>query len=465
MRAMADLVVGRCIEHIASLEHQPVCGDVDAADLCRSMRETAPENGVALEPLLDDLFDKWIPRSFTAPHPGYLAYIPGGGLYPAALADFIADAVNRYTGVWQAAPALVQLEANALDWLRHWMGFPPEARGLFTTGGSMATFNAIVCARERHLGAEIRRGVLYTSDQAHHSVLKSAKLAGVMPDRVRAIASDDRFRLRVDLLEEAIAADRRAGLTPFAVVSSAGTTNTGAVDPLDAVADVSAREGMWHHIDGAYGAFFYLSDDLRGTLRGLPRADSLTLDPHKGMFLPYGTGALIVRDGAALRAAHEATADYLPAMPHPEDFYDPSQHGPELSRGFPGLRVWLSMKLFGASAFREAIAEKRALTLDACRRVAALPGIVIDAEPELSLFAFHLTWPGASRADEDAATHALMDQTTARGRVMVTGCTAHGRALGRVCVLSFRTHQRQIDALVEDMAASIHAILPESVRR
>ena len=458
---MADEVVQRCIAHIASLDRQPACGDVDAAELCRALREPAPQHGAALEPLLDQLFRDWIPRSFTAPGPGYLAYIPGGGIFPAALADFIADTTNRYTGVWQAAPALVQLEANALDWLRDWMGFPPEARGLFTTGGSMATFNAIVCARERHLGAEIRRGVLYTSDQGHHSILKSAKLAGIMPDRVRGIDSDVRFRMRLDRLEEAIAADRRNGLTPFAVVSSAGTTNTGAVDPLEGINGVCAREGLWHHIDGAYGAFFYLDESVRDTLRGLPDADSLTLDPHKGMFLPYGTGALLVRDGAALRAAHEATADYLPAMPHPEDFYDPSQHGPELSRGFPGLRVWLSVKLFGAAAFREAIAEKRALTLDARRRVGELPGIVIDAEPDLSLFAFHLTWPGASRADEDAATRALMEKTTQRGRVMVTGCTAHGRALGRVCVLSFRTHQPQIDALVEDMAAAIDEIRPK----
>jgi aromatic-L-amino-acid decarboxylase len=458
MRAMADAVVARCIAHIESLGRQPSCGDIDAAALCRALREPAPEEGVALEPLLDLLFREWIPRSFTAPGPGYLAYIPGGGLYPAALADFISNTTNRYTGVWQAAPVLVQLEANALDWLREWMDFPPGARGLFTSGGSMATFNAIVCAREQYLGAEIRRGVLYTSDQAHHSVLKSAKLAGVMPDRVRAIDSDDRYRLCVDALRAAIAADRRAGLTPFAVVSSAGTTNTGAIDPLDAINDVCAVETLWHHIDGAYGAFFYLCEELREALRGLPRADSLTLDPHKGMFLPYGTGALLVRDGAALRAAHEATAPYLPAMPHPEDFYDPSQHGPELSRGFPGLRVWLSIKLFGAAAFRSAIAEKRALTLEAARRVAALPGIVIDADPELSLFAFHLTWPGASRAAEDAATLALMEQTTRRGRVMVTGCSTHGRFLGRVCVLSFRTHEPHIDALVEDMAASIDDI-------
>jgi len=455
---MADEVTSRCIAHIESLGRQPSCGDVDAAELCRAMREAAPDRGTALEPLLDALFRDWIPRSFTAPGPGYLAYIPGGGVFPAALADFIANTANRYTGVWQAAPALVQLEANALDWLREWMDFPAEARGLFTTGGSMATFNAIVCAREKFLGADIRRGVLYTSDQAHHSVLKSAKLAGVMPDRVRPIESDAVFRLRIDRLRDRIAVDRRAGLTPFAVVSSAGTTNTGAVDPLDAIADVCAAESMWHHIDGAYGAFFYLLDELKPALRGLPRADSLTLDPHKGMFLPYGTGALLVRDGAALRAAHEATAAYLPAMPHPEDFYDPSQHGPELSRGFPGLRVWLSVKLFGTSGFRDAIAEKRALTLDAARRVAALPGIVMDADPELSLFAFHLTRPGASLADEDRATRALMEETTKRGRVMVTGCTTHGRYLGRVCVLSFRTHQAQIDALVDDFAAVIHGI-------
>ena len=234
--------------------------------MCRALREAAPEHGVPLEPILDSLFRDWIPRSLNTPGPGYLAYIPGGGLFPAALADFIADTTNRYTGVWQAAPALVQLEANALDWLRDWMGFPPEARGLFTTGGSMATFTAIVCARERHLGAEIRRGVLYTSDQAHHSVLKSSKLAGIMPDRVRAIESDDRYRMRMEPLHEAIAADRRAGLTPFAVVSSAGTTNTGAVDPLDLVADLCAAEGLWHHIDGAYGAFFHLCDELRDTL-------------------------------------------------------------------------------------------------------------------------------------------------------------------------------------------------------
>ncbi|MBK7579480.1 MAG: aminotransferase class V-fold PLP-dependent enzyme [Myxococcales bacterium] len=464
MQAMTEAVVARCLHHIATLSTQPISGDVHAEDLCRRLRESAPEHGTDLAPLLDLYFDECLPRTFNTPAPGYLAYIPGGGLYSAALADYIANTTNRYTGVWMAAPALVQLEANALDWLRDWMGFPASTRGLFTTGGSMATFNAIVCARERHLGPELRRGVLYTSDQAHHSVVKAAKLAGIMPDRVHAIACDAKFRLPVDALAEAIAQDRRAGLEPFAVVSSAGTTNTGAVDPLDAIADLAAAEGLWHHVDGAYGAFFHLCDELRGTLRGLSRADSLTLDPHKGMFLPYGTGALLVRDGSALRAAHEATADYLPAAPHPDDFYDPSQHGPELSRAFPGLRVWLSVKLFGARLFREAIAEKRALALEAARQIAELPGVVIDAPPELSLFAFHLSWPGASAQEEDAATRSLMQRTTARGRVMVTGAVVGGRYVGRVCVLSFRTHREQIQMLIDDLRAAIGELLPTQPR-
>ena len=455
MQRLADLVVRRSIAHVASLPEQPVMGNVRAEDLCRALREPAPDGPTPLEPLLDALFDEYVPRSFNAPSPGYLAFIPGGGVFPAALADFIAGTTNRYTGVWQAAPALVQLEANALDWLRDWMGFPDTTRGLFTAGGSMATFNALLCARERHLGADIRGGVIYTSDQAHHCVLKAAKIAGIMPDRVRAIACDAQYRLPLEPLIDTIARDRRSGLRPFAVVSTAGTTNTGAVDPLGSIADLCEAQGLWHHVDGAYGAFFNLCDEGRVVLRGMERADSLTLDPHKGMFLPYGTGALLVRDGSALRAAHEATADYLPAMPHPDDFYDPSQHGPDLSRGFPGLRVWLTVKMFGVAAYREAIAEKRSLAVDAYERLAKLPGLVMDAPPELSLFPFHVTRPGASQAEEDAATRELMNRTTARGRVMVTGAVARGRYVGRVCVLSFRTHQQQIDQLVEDTEAAL----------
>ena len=459
MRAMADKVVARCVQHLATIEQQPMYGLHEADALCRTMRETAPQQPVALESLLDDLFDRYIPQSYNTASPGYLAYIPGGGIYSAALADFISNTVNRYTGIWQASPALVQLESNALDWLRDWMGFPATTRGLFSTGGSMATFNAVLCAREKYLGADLRRGVMYTSDQAHHCVIKSAKLAGIMHDRVRSLPVDASFRLSLDALRDAVAADRAAGLAPFMVTANAGTTNTGAVDPLDAIADFCARENLWMHVDGAYGAFFHLCDETRPVLKGLERADSLTLDPHKGMFLPYGTGALLVRDGGWLRAAHGGSAGYLPELPSPDEFYDPSQHSPDLSRGFPGLRIWLTVKLFGEAAYRTAIAEKSALALDAWRRVAGLSNIVIDAEPQLSLFTFHTTWPGATTHDEDEATREVLSVTSHKGRVMISGAEAGGRYVGRVCVLSFRTHARQIDALLEDLGAAVQEVV------
>ena len=335
MQAMGQAVLARVVDHIASLPDQPACGDVVAEDLCRTLREPVPEHGLPHEELLEPLFREWIPRSFNTAGPGYLAYIPGGGIFPAAMADLIADATNRYTGIWRAAPALVQLEANVLDWFRDWMGFPSTTRGLFTTGGSMSTFNAILCARERLLGTEIRSGVLYTSTQAHASVIKSAKLAGIFPDRVRMVPVDEQFRMRVEALGEAIDKDRRAGLRPFLVVSTAGTTNTGAVDPLDAIADLCECAGLWHHVDGAYGAFFHLVEPLRPLLAGLPRADSLSLDPHKGLFLPYGTGALLVR-GRLGPPRRSRGACQLPASRGRRGVLRPGSARPRAVAGLPG---------------------------------------------------------------------------------------------------------------------------------
>ncbi len=451
-RALADAVVERVVRHLAGLATAPACGDVNparSAALARSLREGPPEHGAPLDALLGPLFDEWVPRSFGTAGPGYLAYIPGGGLFESALAALIGDATNRFTGTFPAAPALVQLEANVLEWLREWMGMPPSTRGLLTSGGSLANFGAIVAAREQRLGSALREGTLYASSQAHMCIAKSARLAGILPDRVRSLPVDGDLRLRVDALVDAVAADRRAGLRPFLVVSTAGTTNTGAVDPLDAVADLCAREDLWHHVDGAYGAFFHMVPELRPLLAGLPRADSLALDPHKGLFLPYGTGALLVRDGEALRAAHAATAGYLPDVP--DEFHDPSQFGPELSRPWRGLRVWLPVKLLGAARLRAAVAEKRALAVAAAERLARVPGLRLVAPPQLSLLAFRLERPGASPEQGDADTRELLARVNARQRVMLSGCTVDGRYLARICVLSFRTRAAHVDAAVEDI--------------
>ncbi|MBI4703733.1 MAG: decarboxylase [Deltaproteobacteria bacterium] len=451
MRTMAEAVLGRVIGHVATLGEQPAGSPAqDGSELCRRLREGPPEAGTELGELLAPLFEEWIPCSFNTPGPGYLAFIPGGGLFPAALGDFVAAAVNRYTGVWRLAPALVQLEANVLDWFRQWLQMPPTTRGLLTSGGSLATFSAIVTARERLLGSRLRDGVMYCSTQAHHSIAKAARLAGILADRQRTIEADGRFRLCPGELEAAIRRDRAAGLRPFLVVSSAGTVTTGAIDPLDVVAEICAREGLWHHVDGAYGGFFFLCPELRPALRGLSRADSVVLDPHKGLFLPYGTGALLVRDGEALRQAHAASAGYLPALPEGE-MYDPSQYGPELSRPYRGLGVWLPLKLFGAARFRAALSEKRELALLAAERLAAVPGIEIVAPPELSLFAFQLGRPGASPQERNAATRELIDRVVARGRIMLSGAMVGQKFLGRVCVLSFRTRRDRVEQGLEDL--------------
>lgn len=451
MRAMGETTLARIVAHLAALPNAPSCGDLSGSQaICRALREDVPEHGSALQDLLDPLFADWIPRSFGTTGAGYMAYIPGGGVFPAALASFIADAANRYTGIWQAAPALVQLEANTLEWLRQWMQFPDSTRGLYTPGGSMAMFNAIAAAREQRLGTDIRAGTLYVSSQSHHCIAKAARLAGIAHDRVRVIAVDADFRMRVDALAAAIAADRAAGLRPFMVFSTAGTTNTGAVDPIDAIADVAAREGLWHHVDGAYGGFFHMVPELRPLLAGLARADSLTLDPHKGLFLPYGTGALLVRDGQALRALHSSSAGYLPD--NQDEFYDPAQYGPDLSRGYPGLRVWMAIKVFGAARYRAALMEKRELALWVAQELARTPGFVMDAMPQLSLLAFHLESPALATLDaQNAATRALMQAVTARGQVMLTGAQVGERFQGRICVLSFRTRRAHVETCVTQL--------------
>jgi aromatic-L-amino-acid/L-tryptophan decarboxylase len=464
MQAMGQDILTRIVEHLDQLSQMPSCGDIEAQALCSELgKEPTPDGETPLKEVLDPLFSDWIPRSFTTPGPGYLGFIPGGGVFTSALADFIATATNRYTGVWKAAPVLLQLESNVLRWFAEWMGMPSTTRGLLTTGGSQANFGAIVSARESLLGEALRDGVLYTSSQTHLCVRKSARLAGILPDRVRVVGVDAKYRMRVDELAETIQADRAEGLKPFFVASSAGTTNTGSIDPISDIADLCTKEGLWHHVDGAYGAFFYLCPDLQPRLAGLPRADSIALDPHKSLFLPYGTGALLVRDGKVLRAAHAATAEYLPEPQGHEEFYEPSQYGPELSRDYRGLRAWLPLKVHGVSAFRAALIEKHELAVSAAKRVAALPGVVMDADPQLSLFAFHLSWTGSDQAAENASTQQMLERVNARGRVMITGCSVAGQFMARVCVLCFRTHAESMDRCVEDIATEVAAAMAEKV--
>jgi aromatic-L-amino-acid decarboxylase len=464
MRSLVGAALERIVAHIESLPEQAVSDARGGVELARSLVEPMPERGAPFSELLDLIFERAVRPTYNTASPGYLAYIPGGGLFHAAVADLIADSINRYTSIFTPAPALAQLEANVVAWFCEIAGYPPEARGTLTSGGSLANWTALVTARRARLPEDFLKGTLYASDQVHYSVTKGAILAGFPEANVREVPTDERFRLRPDALAEMIAADRRRGFTPFLIAASAGTTNTGAVDPLPALADLAARESLWLHVDAAYGGFFLLTEDGRRAMRGIERADSLVLDPHKGLFLPYGTGAVLVRDGEALRRAHSLTAEYMPRLQDDPDRVDFSQYSPELSRPFRGLRVWLPFKLYGAGVFRDALEEKLALARLAADRLRAMDGIEILAEPQLSLLAFRLAPASAAEEELDALNHRFLERINARQRVFLTGTKLRGRFALRICVLSFRTHRDRMEQALEDVAAARREALKETLR-
>lgn len=457
-RRLVEKAAELIARYVDSLDRQPAADIEDAESRARALAEELPRTGAPLDEVLDLLFDRAVPLSLNTAGPGYLAYIPGGGLLHAAVGDLIADAVNRYVGVWIAAPGMVQLEANVVRWFCEIAGYPPGSGGFLTSGGSLANFTAVVTARFDRLGDRLERGTIYASDQTHSSVLKAARLAGFPEASVRIVPSDETFRIRVDLLEERIAADRRAGREPFLLVGNAGTTNTGAVDDLQALADLAQREGLWFHVDAAYGGFFNLTERGRALLRGIERSDSVVLDPHKTLFFPYGTGSLLARDAAKLEAAHALSADYLPEMGRAFDLVDFCQLSPELSRPPRGLRVWLALKLCGIDAFARALDEKLDLARWSADRLREIEGIEIVAEPQLSTLAFRLLKPGLGGAELNGLNRRLLDLINQGRRVYLTGTMLGERFVLRICVVSFRTHLDRMEQALEDIRAAVEEL-------
>ncbi|MGE0712124.1 MAG: aspartate aminotransferase family protein [Planctomycetota bacterium] len=440
-------------DHIDGLPSAPARGDLDPAGV---RARPIPDEPLSLEEAIGVLSEA-VPRSVSTSGPGYLAYVPGGGLYAAGLGEWYASVVNRFTGLAGMAPALVRLENDVLDWLCASVGYGGQARGVLTSGGSLSNFAAVVTAREARLGddVDLRAATLYTSEEVHHCVPKSARLAGIPGGNVRAIPGDARRRMRPDLLLARVRADRAAGLHPFLVVATAGSTNTGAIDPLQELAELCAREGLWLHVDGAYGGTFVLTERGRRRLAGLERADSITLDPHKGLFLPYGTGCLLVREGHLLAHAHRSSAAYL------QDVADvgpsPTHLGPELSRPYRGLSLWLPLVLHGVGAFREALDEKLDLAELAGRELSAMPGV--ETLPvSLTVVPFRLARrPGEELEAWNARNAAWMEGVNARGRVILSSTMLDGVFTLRICVLSFRTHADRVRAALDDLEAVARA--------
>lgn len=459
MVQLVDEAMASIAAHIASLPEQDMSYTEGGEELARAHAEDLPETGAPYRELLHLIFDKLITKTYNCASPGYLAYIPGGGLFHSAVADLIANSLNRYIGVWIAAPGLIQLEINVARWFCQMVGYPEESQGQLTSGGSMANFIALATARRERLPEDFLKGTLYCSNQVHHSVNKAAMLAGFPANNIRVVPSDDHQQISLQRLREQIAADHRAGFEPFFVVGSAGTVNTGAVDDLARLADLAEELGLWFHIDGAYGGFFVLTDRGRDRLRGLSRADSITLDPHKGLFLPYGTGALLVRDGAALKRAQHVTGEYMPPMQDDPDLVDFSAISPELSRDFRGLRVWLPMKLHGAGVFRQALDEKLDLANWACEELGQIDDVEVVTEPQLSIVTFRLHPTGLDEAELTELNMRLRDRINAKQRVFLTPTTLGERYVIRICVLNFRTHMDRMEMCLEDIRTSVSEVL------
>lgn len=451
MVAAMDRVEG----YLDGLGTQPTRCLEGAEAVCDGLREPLPRGGAPANELLDIVFGAAGTVGFASASPGYTAYIPGGGILHAAVGDFVANALNRYVGVWAAAPGMVQLETNVVRWFCDIVGYPPEALGFLTTGGSLANLTAVTTARSERLGEQFLDGTVYTSDQGHHSLAKAAILAGFPRAHVRVVPSDGQQRVRLDALAQAIAADRAVGLRPALVTANAGTTNTGAVDDLNGLADLCAEQGLWLHADAAYGGFFMLTERGRARLHGLSRADSITLDPHKGLFLPFGTGALLVRDGETLRRTHSVTSDYMPAYQQVADHVDFAEISPELSRDFRGLRVWLPLRMCGLDRFAALLDEKLDLAQLAAGRLRDLPGVEV-LEPQLSVVAFRLVRGDVE--ESNAANRRWIERVNARQHVLLTPTVLDGVFVLRIAILSFRTHRDRIEVALTDIEQTMEGL-------
>lgn len=389
----------------------------------------------------------------TTTSPRFMGYVPGGGLFHSALADFLAAATNKYAGFASAAPGAVRLENAVVAWLARVIGFPETAAGTLTSGGSMANLTAIVTAREARDADG--GGAVYLTGFAHHCIDKGLRIAGRAKAPRRLIDTDDRRRMDVDSLAAALERDRAEGVRPWLVVASAGTVDTGAVDPLPAIAALCARHGAWLHVDGAYGGLFLLCDEGRAALAGIERADTVALDPHKTLFLPYGTGAVLARDGQGLLDAFSASADYIRPLGDSEVGPSPGDLSPELTRHFRALRLWLPLQVAGVAAFRAAQSEKIRLARYFHARLAELADWDAGPSPDLSIVAFRFRPPSG---DVDAFNDRLLQRVQQDGRVFLSGTRIAGEAWLRCAILSFRTHLAHIDETIEILVRTAAAL-------
>ena len=383
-------------------------------------------------------------KGINAASGGHLGYIPGGGIYTSAISDYLADVTNEYAGVYYGSPGAVAIENELLDWMKSVFKFPESAVGNLTSGGSIANLVALTAARDQHgiKNEKITKSVVYLSPQVHHCIQKALKIIGLEDVVINYLELDDNSKIKTESLNKKIATDKKNGLTPFLVIASAGTTDTGAIDPLDDIADIAKQNKMWYHVDGAYGGFFILCDEKKELFKGIDKADSLVIDPHKSLFLPYGLGAVLVKNKEAVFHSHVYRASYMQDAVKEEPVISPADLSPELTKHFRGLRLWLPLQLHGIKPFVACLQEKLLLTKYFRERLKSI-GFKVGPEPDLSVSYF---WYPAE--DENTFNRTLLEKIHQDGTVFFSSTMIEDKFVIRMAILSFRTKLDTIEKAI-----------------
>ena len=404
---------------------------------------------VSIDKILD-IIKKHVDTSGINPASGgHLGYVPGGGIFPSALGDYLADITNKYAGMFYASPGAVRMENMLIRWMCEIISFPAEtSAGNLTSGGSIANLIGIVTARDTAnlKSRDFEKAVFYFTEQSHHSAFKALKIAGLGEAVIRKIPVDLNFKMKAEALDKQIQSDKKNGLLPFFIYATAGTTNTGTVDPLEEIGDIAKKHNIWFHIDAAYGGFFLLVDEGKKVIKGTEKADSLIMDPHKGLFLPSGSGTILVKDGKKLFNSQHYNASYLQDADKFIEEYSPADMSPELSKHFRGLRMWLPLKLFGLVPFKASLSEKILLTRYFYEQIQKIKGIEVGPYPDLSIMIFRYI---PKKADPDKFNEKLVQEIQKDGRIFLSSTRINNTFFIRLAVLNFRVHLNTIELALE----------------
>ena len=387
-------------------------------------------------------------KGINAASGGHIGYIPGGGIFTSAIADFLADVTNEYAGLYYASAGAVIIENEILNWMKSVFGFPENAPGTLTSGGSIANLIALTAARDHHKikADKITKSVVYLSSQTHHCIHKALRIIGLEDVIIRNTDMDEHWRIDVDLLKRQISKDKADGLNPFLLIATAGTTDTGAVDPLLRMGEIARENNLWYHIDAAYGGFFILTRAKKELFKGIEMADSLVTDPHKALFIPYGTGAVLVKDKDAVFHSHQYTANYMQdSILSNINIYHPADVSPELTRHFRALRIWLPLQIHGIEPFVACLEEKLLLTSYFRSKLVEI-GFKTGPRPDLSISYF---WYPSKTVDEDIFNKKLLEMIHKDGNVFFSSTTINKKFVIRLAILSFRTKLKTIDKAIE----------------